>query len=256
MNPLGHIRFAAASDVGRKRANNEDAYGSFPELGVWVVADGMGGGDDGEVASAAVVRAVGDYAGAHPLPADGSLAADDVARGLVAALDAASAWILARTKERRLRRSCGSTVAGVVLDRARPRRAIAFHAGDSRVYRVRPGFLFGEIEQITRDHSAAETLGVKDRRRLNPMWANVITRAVGLRERVGVELTEFDVRPGDRLLLCTDGLSGMVPDRRMLALARKGGDLDRAVERLVAEANAAGGADNITVSLVEISKGA
>ena len=248
------VKFAGKTDVGRKRKNNEDNFGMFPEIGVWLVADGMGGGEDGEVASAAVVRAVSGFAAAHPFPANAAVASGTLVSGLADAIDAASHWIYSRTRERGLK-SCASTVVGVALDRTSPGRAIAFHAGDSRLYLLRPDGLWGRgIRRITHDHSAAEAMGVKEKEELNPMWVNVITRAVGLRERTDVERTPFTVRKGDRILICSDGLSGMVKDRKLLEIASGESDVAKAVDKLIAAANEAGGKDNVTAVLVEIGE--
>lgn len=249
MVPFDFIRFAGKSDVGRKRKNNEDNFGMFPSIGVWLVADGMGGGDDGEVASAAVVRAVEGYAQAHEFPAEGAFSASSLVSGICDAIDAASGWILNRTKERGLA-SCGSTVVGVAVDRVKPGKAIAFHAGDSRLYRLRGR----GIKQITKDHSAAEEMGVKDESKVNPMFRSVIMRAVGIKKTVDVERTDFDVRPGDRVLICSDGLSRMVPDKRIAAISRAEADVGTAADKLIAAANEAGGHDNITVVLLEVGE--
>ena len=213
MTPFKYIKAAALSDVGRNRKNNEDSFGAFPSIGVWCVADGMGGGDDGEVASAAVVREIEGFASKFAFPSGGAYSADDLARGIADAVDAASAWIFDRTKELHLA-SCGSTVVGVVLDAVSPGKAVAFHAGDSRLYRIRGK----KIKQITTDHSAAELIGAKDESKVNPMFRGMVLRAVGVRRNVDVELTDFDVKRGDRILICSDGLSRMVPDRELMKI--------------------------------------
>jgi hypothetical protein len=118
------------------------------------------------------------------------------------------------------------------------------HAGDSRVYRIRGR----SIEQITRDHSAAELAGVKDENELNPALRGVILRAVGVEKTVQTEITPFDVAEGDWIVICSDGLSKMIPDksiRKIVASAK--GDSEAAAGNLVAAANEAGGTDNITV---------
>lgn len=247
MNPFGYIKAAALSDVGRNRKNNEDSFGAFPSIGVWCVADGMGGGDDGEVASAAVVREIEGFASKFAFPSGGAYSADDLARGIADAVDAASAWIFDRTKELRLS-SCGSTVVGVVLDAVSPGKAVAFHAGDSRLYRIRGK----KIKQITTDHSAAELIGAKDESKVNPMFRGMVLRAVGVRRNVDVELTDFDVKRGDRILICSDGLSRMVPDRELMKILSAETECEKAVAAMVAAANEAGGVDNITAILLDV----
>ena len=164
MTPFAHLKHAALSDVGKKRKNNEDAFGTFPEAGLFCVADGMGGGDDGEIASAAVVRAVEELAVRMKPDESGGVCSDDVCSGLADALSSVSAWICNRAHERKLN-GCGSTFVGVVFDPTNPAQAVAVHAGDSRLY-----LLHGHsIRQITRDHSVAELMGEKDESKVNPM---------------------------------------------------------------------------------------
>ena len=247
MKPFDTIRFSGRSDIGRKRKNNEDNFGMFPALGVWLVADGMGGGDDGEVASAAVVREVDELVSACPQPEAGAFAAEDVVKGVEAAINKASQWIFRRTREKRLT-SCGSTVVGCVLDAVCPGQAIAFHAGDSRLYRLRGR----GIKQITVDHSAAEMIGIKDESKVNPMFRGMVLRAVGVKPTVEIELTPFDVKEGDRILICSDGLSRMVKDRKLGAISAKEPEVENAVSALIAAANEAGGVDNVTAVMIEI----
>ena len=247
MTPFDTIRFCGKSDIGRKRKNNEDNFGMFPALGVWLVADGMGGGDDGEVASAAVVREVDAFVSACPQPETGAYAAEDVVKGVESAVNKASDWIFRRTREKHLA-SCGSTVVGCALDAVNPGQVIAFHAGDSRLYRLRGR----GIKQITVDHSAAEMIGVKDESKVNPMFRGMVLRAVGVKPAVEVELTPFDVKKGDRILICSDGLSRMVKDRKIAAISAKEEDVEKAVAGLIAAANEAGGVDNITAVMIEI----
>lgn len=247
MNCFGHIKFAAKSDIGRKRKNNEDNFGSFPQVGLFCVADGMGGGDDGEIASASVVREVESFATNHPFPEDGAYPAIEMASGVARALCKASEWIFERARERRLS-GCGSTVVGFVLDAVVPGKAIAFHAGDSRLYRLRGR----SIKQLTKDHSAAELIGEKDENKVNPMFRGMVLRAVGVRPKVEVEFTNFDVKPKDRLLLCSDGLSKMIADGKILSISRSEQDVEKAVSSMIAAANDAGGVDNVTAVLIEI----
>ena len=246
---FAHIVCAAKTDVGLKRGNNEDAFGTFPEAGVFCVADGMGGGDDGEIASAAVVKAIGD-AVARCLPADeGGYAGDDVVSLLRDGLSGASDWIYRRAVEKRLN-GCGSTFVGVVFDATAPAKATAVHAGDSRLYRIRGK----KIVQITRDHSAAELLGEKDERKLNPVFRSMVMNAVGVKPKVDAELTPFDVAAGDRVLLCSDGLSRMVPDKKIASVSSAHAEPEDAVSALIDAALKAGGVDNVTVVLLQVGE--
>lgn len=249
MSHFPHIKYAGLSDVGRKRKNNEDSYGLFPEIGVFCVADGMGGGDDGEVASAATVRAVEMFAKANPLPPKAGFSKDSMVAGLRGAVNSASSWILKRAQEKGLK-GCGSTFVGVLFDPCCPDTAIALHAGDSRLYRVRGC----SIQQITKDHSAAELIGAKDENEINPMFRGMILRAVGIQKSVEVDATPFQVKQGDRIIICSDGLSKMISDRQIVSIVKESDAVETAVKALVAAANEAGGFDNVTAVVVEVDK--
>ncbi len=249
MDAFPHVSYAAKSDIGRKRKNNEDSFGVFPALGIFCVADGMGGGDDGEVASAETVRAVETFVSAHPLPVKATFPITALVAGIRGAVNAASAWIADRAARKHLK-GCGSTFVGVCFDAANPAEAMALHAGDSRLYRIRGR----TIRQITKDHSAAELIGAKDEREINPMFRGMILRAVGIQPTVDVEATPLPLKEGDRILICSDGLCRMVPDKKILSVVREHAALDEAVDALIAAANAAGGVDNITVELLQVGR--
>lgn len=247
MNPFGYVKFGARSEVGLKRQNNEDSFGTFPSHGIWCVADGMGGGDDGEVASAAVIQAVDGFCKSYPLPPAAAYAGREVADGVIRAVNAASQWIFKRATEKGLK-GCGSTFVGIVLDAANPGTALVLHAGDSRLYRLRGR----ELKQITKDHSAAELIGAKDEADINPMFRGMILRAVGIRPSVDVEVTPMPVKAGDMVIICSDGLSKMVPDKEIAAVVKKHeGNVSEAVDGLIGAAYAAGATDNVTVELLK-----
>ena len=241
---FAHVKFGVRTDVGRKRRNNEDAHGEWPAQGVFCVADGMGGAQDGEVASRAVVESL---AGLLPRWAafDPPMAQEDRLDALARALDAASFWVKSYADSQG-KKGCGSTFVGVCLDPGDPSKATAVHAGDSRVYRVRGK----KIVQITRDHSVAQMAGVKDEKELNPMFRSLILRAVGIKPAVEAERTPFDVAEGDRILVCSDGLSRMVPDKEIARIAEAAESPNAAADALVDRANELGGKDNVTVVAV------
>ena len=249
-NSFARLTGVALSDIGRKRKNNEDSYGAFPAHGVWCVADGMGGGDDGEVASAAVVKSVDAYLSDLPTVVRGAYAGSQIASGIITAVEDASGWIFRRTKKKGLK-GCGSTFVGIVFDATKPDAALALHVGDSRLYRMRGR----ELKQITKDHSVAEMMGAKDEKDLNPMFRGMILRAVGIENAVEVDQTPLSIVEGDVILVCSDGLSRMVPDKRIGEIIREGGDDVKATARsLIDAANEAGGIDNITVALVKVGE--
>ena len=245
MGAFPHIRYAAKSDIGRRRTNNEDAFGAFPLSGIFCVADGMGGGDDGEVASAATV--VERFTKECPISGKFTYPIEGIVSGVRSAVNSASSWIANRTKQKGLK-SCGSTFVGICFDASKPNTAIALHAGDSRLYRIRGR----SIEQMTVDHSAAELIGTKNDKEVNPMFRGMILRAVGIQPSVELERTEVPLKARDKILICSDGLSRMVSDRKLLSIIRASEDLETTADKLIAAANDAGGVDNITVELIEV----
>ncbi len=249
MSLFPHVTFAPLSDIGRKRKNNEDACYWSSTYGVWVVSDGMGGGDDGEVASRETVKGVDAFLHKHPLPSGGTWNIDDLVTGLRQAVSDVSAWIYARAKERHLK-GCGATFVALLLDAAHPEDGVALHAGDSRLYRIRGR----GIQQITRDHSAAEMIGAKNDAEVNPMFRGMILRAVGIQPIVELERTAVPLRSGDWVLICSDGLSRMVPDKQIASIIRDAKSPDEGVRKLIDAANDAGGIDNVTAVLVKIGE--
>lgn len=245
--PFAHLDGTILSDIGRKRKNNEDSIAAFPDHGVWCVADGMGGGDDGEVASSAVVRSLDACLANMPVPDCGEYPASAIASEFDKAISAASAWIYDRAREKKLK-GCGSTVVGVIFDPTRPDTAITFHAGDSRLYRLRGK----ELKQITKDHSVAEMMGAKEEKNLNPMFRGMILRAVGIERDVQLEFTPMNVKEGDAIVICSDGLTRMVSDKRLAEIVRENKLSKVAAKALIDEANEEGGLDNISVAVVRV----
>lgn len=249
MGSFSHIWSVAKSDVGRKRKNNEDAVGAWPDSGLFCVADGMGGGDDGEIASAAIVRGL-DGIAASIAPRQGNVYEHSAVLGLISqAINAASAWIYERAVSRRLK-GCGSTFVGICFDAANPSAAMALHAGDSRLYRFRAGV----VEQLTKDHSAAAMIGAKDEKEINPMFRGMILRAVGVSRSVDLEMTPVEVKEDDLYVLCSDGLYRMIDENRMTELVNASTDADAIATALVDAANKAGGIDNVSAVVLRVGK--
>ena len=233
----------AGTDVGRTRSGNEDSY--FCGRTVFAVADGLGGHQGGEVASAAAVQ---------PLAAlDGREFADpaEAAEALTAAIREANAAILDRAAGDPGLWGMGTTVTAAAV--AGDQLQLA-HVGDSRAYLLRDGAL----EQLTTDHTVVAEL--VRRGRLTPELAaihperSILTRAVGLDARVPVDTPDpLDLRPGDQCLLCSDGLTEAVPDPTIAELLSTDEDGNAACRSLIDAANEAGGPDNITVVLVRVS---
>lgn len=247
MHPFNHIAHASVTDVGKKRKNNEDAYAAFPEHGFFCVADGMGGAEDGEVASGAVAEGLGRlfarFDPARPL----ALAAK--AAWVDATLNEVSNWTFRRSQDKG-NSGTGTTFVGVAFDPAAPSSALALHAGDSRVYHWCVGS--PHLTQVTVDHSVANAVGVADERRLNPAFRNMLMRAVGLAPSVQVERTPFQVAAGDWVIVCSDGLSKMVTAEGMMTVLAAAKNPDAAARGLVRAALDAGGRDNVTVVAIRM----
>lgn len=237
------LDWAGRSDIGRKRAVNEDSVLVGPP--VFAVADGMGGHAAGDRASAAVVerlaalRAHAEQGYLDVARLDGALAsaADDI--------DDFAAHIPV---------GAGTTVTGaiLVLDHGEPHFAV-FNIGDSRVYLLTDG----EFARITRDHSVVQELidaGLLEaaEAEFHPE-SNVITRAVGFRETPRPDLWMLTVRAGMRLLLCSDGLTKEVDDREIRRRLAAGGSAAETADGLMDAALAAGGRDNVTVVVIDVA---
>lgn len=232
-------RSAALTDVGRVRRHNEDAFLERPELGLWAVADGMGGHAYGEVASALIVEALGELA-----PAAGFA---EGAEALLDALSTANARIRQEAEARGVA-LMGSTAVALLLG---GRRALALWAGDSRLYRLRGGVL----ERLSRDHSYVQELVdagllTEAEAEEHPL-SHVVTRSVGTAERLVVEAREFELAAGDCFLLCSDGLTRPVADAE-LAERLAPEEPAAAARALVALALARGGPDNVTAVVVRV----
>lgn len=234
----------AVTDIGRKRERNEDQFLLDDERSLFAVADGMGGHLGGEQASQLAVATLSEVLAAASPPAPA------VAESLRFAIRQANRRVFEAAQTDFAGAEIGTTtVAMRIVD---GRAAIA-HVGDSRAYLLRGG----TIQQITDDHSFVweqVRLGLitPEQARRHP-HRNWILRSVGHREEVEVDVQEVQLRAGDRLLLCSDGLSGPVDDAELLALAGAGAP-DEAAAMLVDLANERGGEDNITVLLVVVEE--
>lgn len=241
------------SDVGLKRSHNEDSFLRSDELGLFVVADGMGGHAAGEVASGAAIRAILDFAERHardesltwPFGFDSRFSIG--ANVLLNGLRIANQDICNLQHEKPELSGMGTTIAALRIDGD---MATIAHVGDSRVYRFR-----GTVaEPLTSDHSWVNEQLQKNiitaEEARNHRYKNVITRALGNRVELEIDVRPEAVAPGDVFLLCSDGLSGMIDDETISEVLKTTPDLREATNRLINLANEAGGNDNVTVVLV------
>jgi protein phosphatase len=244
------LKVGAATSVGRVRATNEDAFLARADQGLFVVCDGMGGAAAGEVASQLAVETIGAALSGRPAPGDSRPGYLPRTNQLGRAIEDANLAIFERARRESAHAGMGTTVVGAWIDDGIMSVA---HVGDSRAYvSNQSGF-----EGVTSDHSLVEAqvkAGLIDREQsLQSEHQNVLLRALGRDPVVDVELSEVAVAPGDRLLLCSDGLTRMVADEGLAsALEQFRGDPQGACDHLVAAANGKGGPDNITVIVVEV----
>jgi PPM family protein phosphatase len=257
MSPVHSLVWAVSTDPGLRRTSNEDSYSTRPDVGLFVVADGMGGHVAGEVASRVAVEAIEAFieetAGADknrtwPFPFDPALSLE--ANRLKAAFRLANRRIASAIADSQDLRGMATTASAVLMGKE---SASVGHVGDSRVYVLRQGTL----AQITHDHSWVEeqvragTL-TPSAARQHP-WRNVVTRALSGGEDPEVDVTEVTPAIGERYLLCSDGLFGVVADDRIAEiLGQSVVSLESICRGLVDAANKAGGPDNITALVLEI----
>jgi protein phosphatase len=243
------LKVGAATSVGRVRPINEDAIATDADLGLFVVCDGMGGAAAGEVASRMAVDTIEAEVKAAPIKPGTQRGFQPRTAQLGRAVEAANRVILERSRNDAEHAGMGTTVVSVWIGDS---VASIAHVGDSRAY------LSGQegFESVTRDHSLVEAqvqAGLINREQsLKSEHQNILLRALGREPDVEVELNEVALAAGDRMLLCTDGLTRIVNDQGLAdALERFRGDPQGACDHLVAAANDGGGPDNITVVVIE-----
>jgi protein phosphatase len=246
-----HYRVGYATDIGQKRSQNQDSFAVVPELGLFIVADGMGGHRGGETASSMVVELVPKYVqGAQ------SKAPEWNPRAVItSAIQHANAAIYARAAEEAGLLGMGTTTTCLLFKND---LLTIGHVGDSRCYYLRSDGIW----QATRDHSLVQEklrAGLITREEMKTdRMKNVITRSVGFEQEVAVEIYEMKIQPGDIFLVCSDGLSGLLDDPDLLEVVQENlvqkDDIDLAVKKLIEEANSRGGDDNITVVVVQITE--
>jgi serine/threonine protein phosphatase PrpC len=244
------------SHAGRQREENEDAFGSFLDERLFIVADGMGGHNAGEVASIMAVDALETFFRSyhadprqpwpHQVDSELSLGANLLRVGIKVANDR----IRAASKQDRSKNRMGTTIVAVAVGDA---QLTVAHAGDSRAYRIRGD----EIKRLTRDHSLIEEM-VAARPEMTEVEVaafahrNVVTRSLGSKEAVEPSLLVETLQAGDLYLVCSDGLWGSVSDEKMKSIIKSTTDIEAACQLLIDAANEAGGPDNITSVLVRV----
>ncbi len=243
------IEYAALSDTGRTRSNNEDSVALDAATGVLVLADGMGGYNAGEVASGMATEFIRDKLGQWLGQASRSASDADVRRAMDICVDNANRAIFDAAHSIPQYAGMGTTLVVAVF---RDRRLMLGHVGDSRGYRLRAG----RLQQLTRDHSLLQEQVdaglLTAEQAAHSVNRNLVTRAVGVEDTVLLDTQQHEVQPGDVYLLCSDGLSDMLDDDAISQLMQGAAGLEEAASALVEAANEAGGKDNISVVLARV----
>lgn len=247
------IEAAGATRAGLYRRHNEDSFAVVPRLGLFLVADGVGGAAAGEVASRMAVETIQSYYEGEdsegPLPLGLDSWKDREQARFVLSLWRANRRIYDAGRHSMTTRGMATTFAGITVSK---RGFCVAHVGDSRVYRLRNGFL----EPLTEDHSLRNEY-LRDRGILRTVRAgqegvnlDTLTRALGLSQTVQVDCRLEPAAPGDIALVCSDGLTGPVPENEIATILKEPADLDTLAQRLIVHAQNRGGLDDITCILV------
>ena len=233
------MQIGAKTDIGKVREQNEDTFGYRDNL--FIVADGMGGHQAGEVASAIAVESI--------LSAEIATTEAEIPSSLVAAVNKANTAIIAETIKHPEISGMGTTLAIVLL---LPQKAVVAHLGDSRVYH----FAQGILTQLTDDHSVVAELvrsgGLSEDEAKNHPQRNLLTRPLGGNNGIDLDINIVPVSTGDKFLLCSDGLTGMVTDDSLKEYLSQNEAPQKIADLLVEAANLNGGVDNITVIVLEV----
>ena len=233
---------ASITDVGRQRDNNEDAVLLLDDLGCYVVSDGMGGGAAGEIASSTVVTYIRNAIKAAPLLPEARR--ERFSEAVYAAHSAICAYA-----EKREYASMGATLAAVLLNPWDPACADVYHAGDSRVYRLRSR----RLECLTTDHTVGNASGISEDQMPSGM-SGLLSNVVGISKGFFITDTTIDIRSGDTLLICSDGLYRQIREDWIVNALRDGGELKDILRGWVNTANEAEGIDNLSAILIRFDK--
>jgi PPM family protein phosphatase len=245
------LEYKSALDVGRARQNNEDAVLIDEKLSLCLLADGMGGYNAGEVASELAIHTLREHFRQWVRQQTFNPTDDAVDQALIDAAQHANDVVFRSASEIPAYAGMGTTLVTALFDH---HHIWLGHLGDSRAYRWRNG----RLVQLTRDHSLLQEQ--IDAGLLTPEEAayathrNLVTRAVGVEPEVTLEVHRHDIEEGDLYLLCSDGLSDMLPDRQVAEILQLTKPLEALTSDLIQAANAAGGRDNISVILVRAVK--
>ncbi|TET53733.1 MAG: Stp1/IreP family PP2C-type Ser/Thr phosphatase [Actinobacteria bacterium] len=236
------MKHASATHVGRVRQDNEDYI--IAQDGIYIVADGMGGHDAGDVASKTAAQAA--------LRVIESSKDEDKLATLKKAVEAANKKVLERSEQMQVSSGMGTTLTAALINGL---KAYLAHIGDSRAYLLREN----KLSQLTEDHSLVADMvregKLKEKEAREHPYRNVITRAIGGDAKIDVDVFSYDLKPGDKILLASDGLTGLVTDAQIQKIISSTDKLSKTCQNLIKKANDEGGQDNISVVLVDVSDG-
>ncbi|MDR0852884.1 MAG: Stp1/IreP family PP2C-type Ser/Thr phosphatase [Clostridiales Family XIII bacterium] len=244
--------FGFRTDIGNKRQKNEDALLVLPKYNIYAVADGVGGLSSGEIASRKALGGIENFLSQNPLHAadtlEGKYRANWISGYFARAFQKINGDILSTSEDDPATAGMATTAVLCYLD---VESLYIINIGDSRAYILREG----ELTQLTEDHTYVQDLvkggSLSEADAKTHPQKNMITRALGVEKYVEPDFYRYDLQPKDRILLCSDGLHGEVPDEEIQSILEKGKDLNDICRELVDAANGAGGNDNITVVVVD-----
>lgn len=252
---MHRISSLGATDVGMKRSGNEDAFAVINEIGLYLVADGMGGHSSGEVASRIAIEEISKFFVEDTMSEDATwpYVFDDTmslaANKLRTAIDIANEQIQLYASGHPESRGMGTTIVAAL---ANGNSMVISNVGDSRAYLLKGGVM----RQVTTDHSwVAEQIHqgfLSEKEAEKHPFRNVITKALGTKEQALPDILELAITGGERLLLCSDGLNSMVRDKEIKKILSSSGPLEGICRQLIRKANDKGGEDNITVLIIDV----
>ena len=244
--------FCTKTDPGRARENNEDSVAFDDATRLGVLADGMGGYNAGEIASGMATAFIKSEMARWLSEIGKNAKSKEIRRALEICVDNANRSIFNAANSNSQYSGMGTTLVVAVFQ---GEKIMLGHIGDSRCYRLRDG----DFQQITKDHSLlqeqidAGLLTIEQA--ATSSYKNLVTRALGVDDTVSLDLNEYDVQAGDLYLMCSDGLSDMVPDAEIASILQGQSGIEQKSEQLITAANEHGGRDNISVLLVQAELG-
>ncbi|MBI3297750.1 MAG: Stp1/IreP family PP2C-type Ser/Thr phosphatase [Elusimicrobia bacterium] len=251
---MRELEMSGKTDPGKVRERNEDALSMAPELGLLAVADGMGGHNSGEVASGLAVDTISAFAkdllgkGRNAVPEGSDASLSTRARQLTHFIQSANTVIFEKSRAFKKDHGMGTTIVAVLAD---DKTLTVAHVGDSRLYLLRQG----KLERLTEDHSLVQDQVrhglITQEQAEKSHLQNILTRALGTEALVKVDVSDHPVMGGDVFMLCSDGLTKMVPEPEMARVMGSGKEAIQIVDTLIAMANEAGGVDNVTVAVAK-----